>query len=116
MNITTFTIEGPVLTANLPLPYPVDTPVEPYPWDQFLADMQEILAEYGRSAACRMTSKAMMRHVARDGTCYWIRADLDTGPRFLRVYVASHDPKEWEVSLDIALCLQSDVPGRLRLN
>lgn len=115
MNITTFTVEGPALAACIPLPCPVDTPVRPYPWYDFLRDMQEMLERYASSEACEMTSGAMLRHLAPDGTCYWIRADLDSGPRFLRVYVDSQDEDD-EISFAIATCTQADVPGGLRLN
>lgn len=116
MNITTFTVDGPALTARIPLPCPVETPVRPYPWSDFMTDMENVLDQYASSEECEMTMDAMMRHLAEDGTCYWIRADLDSGPRFLRVFVSSHDPDHAEVSLAIDLCSEAAVPGRLRLN
>lgn len=112
MNITTFTVEGPVLDARLPLPCPVEATISPYPWNDFLVDMTAILREFAMSGYFETMSAALSDSVAQDGTCYWIRADLDTGSRYLRVYVEGDD----EMSLAIAPCDAKDVPGRLRLN
>lgn len=112
MNITTFTVEGPALTARIPLPCPVEHTVSPYPWDEFLDDMRTVLEDHVESPDFEETRAAVLGNLAPDGTCYWIRADVDDGPRFLRVYVAAGE----DVALAIETCAQADVPGRLRLN
>lgn len=116
MNITTFTVEGPVLAARLPMPRPADVPVSPYPWDEFLRDMQQALHAYCADALDAGEAGEMLRHMADDGTCYWIRADLDDGTRYLRVFVDGCDPDEDDMSLSIEPCAATDVPGRIRLN
>jgi hypothetical protein len=116
MKITTFTVQGPALDARVPLPRPVDTPTRPYPWNDFLSDMREMLRDYASAGMDDVESGDLARHLAPDGTCYWIRADLDSGPRFLRVYVAAYDDDSGEVDLRLETCDQRSVPGRLRLN
>ena len=114
MNITTFTVEGPVLDARLPLPCPVEATISPYPWNDFLADMTAILDEFVLSSDFVTMEAALSGNLAQDGTCYWIRADLDTGSRYLRVY-AERDEDDG-MTLAIAPCDAYVVPGRLRLN
>jgi len=114
MNITTFTVEGPALDARLPLPCPVEATISPYPWNDFLRDMTAILDEFARSSDFVSMEGALSDSLAQDGTCYWIRADLDTGSRYLRVYAERDDDEE--LSLAIASCSADAVPGRLRLN
>lgn len=115
MNITTFSIEGPVLAARIAIPHPVESTVSPYPWDEFLSDMTGVLAEYAASPEFDDARGEMMASLANDGTCYWIRADLDVGARFLRVY-ASYDDDDGTVDIGVVTCSSKDVPGRLRLN
>lgn len=114
MNITTLTVEGPVLDARLPLPCPVEATISPYPWNDFVADMEAVLAEYSRSPEFEAVRAAVAGHLAQDGTCYWIRADLDTGSRYLRV-CAREDGHD-DVNLVLEPCGEPEVPGRLRLN
>lgn len=87
-------------------PRPVDGVTPPYRLDAFLDDLRRALQEYadtdGRVGAC----------ASDDGTCYWIRADMDSGTMFLRVFTKESD----EGRFDVEECPQDDVPGRIRLN
>lgn len=114
MNITTLSVEGPAIDARLPLPCPAEATIRPYPWSDFLVDMGDVLMRYSLSADFAEVEGTLEYHTADDGTCYWIRADLDTGSRYLRVYACRDD--RGDMTLALASCTAGDVPGRLRLN
>ena len=118
MNIAAFTVGGPTIDARLPLPRPSEQLTEAYPWNDFLGDLGAALAEYADGGSNDVHTGDMTRHVGPDGTCYWIRAELDNdqGIRFLRVFMTDHDAETCEMSLKVEQCSQDDVPGRLRLN
>ena len=115
MNITTFTIDGPAIRAKLPVPRPSEVPVKPYPWNQFLSDMQRCLNDFAKNECRHMSTESLAQHLTPDGTLYWIRADLDSGTRFLRVY-AEFDTPDSAFAIHLSICTPDKVPGRLRLN
>ena len=110
MIITSLKAVGPVLDARVPIPRPDEGATSPYAMDDFLDDLRCDLDGYGdpdgRARAC----------ASSDGTCYWIRADMDSGTAFLRVFVDETGDLTEGRRFEVENCSGEGVPGEIRLN